>query len=72
MGKFKAGDLVVPTVGARKEFEYNDFGEGWGIVIYIDYEYRDDYEYQVKWEGGRPACYNEEHLEPYIIDLENK
>lgn len=72
MGKFKVGDRVVPTVGARKEFDYNDFGEGWGEVTHAGYKYRPDFEYHVEWKGGRPASYNEEHLEPYIVDLENK
>lgn len=72
MGKFKVGDLVVPTERARKKFDYNDFGEGWGEVTHTGYKYRPDFEYHVEWKGGRPASYNEEHLEPYIIDLENK
>lgn len=72
MSIFKVGDIVEPTDVALKIFKGNNFGKKVGVVTHTDFEARDDYEYRVEWEGGRPAHYDQRHLSLHRINLENK
>lgn len=72
MSEFKVGDIVEPTKVALEVFKYNKFGKKVGVITHTDYEARDDYEYRVEWEGGRPAHYNQRHLSLHRLNLENK
>lgn len=72
MSEFKVGDKVQPTADALEEFRGNNFGKKVGVITHTDFKNRDDYEYRVEWEGGRPANYNQCHLSLLPISLENK
>ena len=72
MSIFKVGDTVEPTKEALIKFRSNNFGKKVGVITHTDYEYREDYEYRVEWDGGRPAYYNQRHLCLHFINLESK
>ena len=72
MSLFKVGDIVEPTKEALDEFRGNNFGKKRGVITHTDYKARNDYEYRVEWDGGRPAHYNQRHLSLCRINLENK
>lgn len=72
MSEFKVGDIVEPTQEALFTFRSNNFGKKVGVITHTDYEARNDYEYRVEWDGGRPAHYNQRHLSLCRINLDNK